>query len=63
MAKSRLKSKTNWTALGIAVLGVIEINYSLLKPLLGDWYGLSFIGVSVAMAVLREFTKEPVRDK
>lgn len=61
--KSRLKSKTNWTALAVSVLGVIEMNYPMLKPMLGDYYGLSFIAVGIVMAVLREFTKEPVRDK
>lgn len=62
MKKSRVKSKTNWTALAITLLGVVEMNYPLLKDLLGDWYGVSFIAVGVAMALLREFTKEPVRD-
>lgn len=62
MKKSRVKSKTNWTALAVAVLGVVEMNYPLLKGLLGDWYGISFIAVGIAMALLREFTKEPVRD-
>lgn len=62
MKKSRVKSKTNWTAIAIAALGVVEMNYPLLKSLLGDWYGVSFIAIGVAMALLREFTKEPVRD-
>jgi len=63
MKKSRLKSKTNWTALAIAALGVVDMNYPLLKSWLGDWYGVSYIAIGIAMAVLREFTKEPVRDK
>lgn len=63
MSKSRLKSKTNWTALAITILGVVDMNYPLLKSLLGDWYGLSYIAIGVTMAVLREFTKESVRDK
>lgn len=61
MSKPRYKSKTNLAALAIAVVGVIEINAPLLKPLLGDWYGVAFIGISVLMVLLREVTKEPIQ--
>ena len=61
MSKPRHKSKTNLTALAIAVIGVIEMNAPLLRPLLGDYYGVAFIAISIIMVLLREFTKEPIK--
>lgn len=61
MSKPRHKSKTNLTALAIAVIGVIEMNAPLLRPLLGDYYGVAFIAISIIMVVLREYTKEPIK--
>ena len=61
MSKPRHKSKTNLTAMAIAVIGVIEMNASLLRPLLGDYYGVAFIAISIVMVLLREFTKEPIK--
>lgn len=61
MSKPRYKSKTNLAALAIAVIGVIEMNAPLLRPLLGDYYGVAFIAISIIMVLLREFTKEPIK--
>ena len=61
MSKPRHKSKTNLAALAIAVIGVIEMNAPLLRPLLGDYYGVAFIAISIIMVVLREYTKEPIK--
>ena len=44
----------------ILVLGVLELNFQLLMPLLGQWYGLAFVAISVAGAVIRELTTKPV---
>jgi hypothetical protein len=59
----RLKSKTNLTAIAIAVLGVVETNAPMLRDLLGEWYGLTYVGIGVAMVILREVTKTPVTEK
>lgn len=58
--KPRIKSKTNWVGVLIAVLGIVEVNALMLQDLLGQWYGLTYIGIGVAMVVLREMTTEPV---
>ena len=58
--KSRIKSKTHWTAAAIAGLGMVETNFPMIRDYLGDYYGLSYIGIAVIMAVLREVTTEPV---
>ena len=58
--KPRYKSKTHIIAAIITGLGVIETNAPMVRELLGEWYGLSYIAIGVAMAVLREMTREPV---
>jgi hypothetical protein len=63
MLKQRLKSKTHLAALAVSALGIVEVNMGLLKGLLGDWYGVAFIGVAVLMHVLREMTTMPVEMK
>lgn len=60
MSKPKSKSKTIRTATIIAVLGVVEVNFGLLRDMLGDWYGVSYIAIAVIMAYLRTITKEPV---
>jgi hypothetical protein len=60
MAKPKLKSKTVSFALALGALGVIETNFHLLRDLLGDWYGVSFIAVSLATYYLRTITREPL---
>jgi len=58
-----LKSKTNWAALTVGVLGIVEMNAPMLQDMLGQWYGASFIGISVTMFVLRQMTTKPVSEK
>ena len=58
--KSRLKSKTHWTAMAVTALGAVETNAPMLREYLGDWYGLTYVGIGITMAVLREVTSEPV---
>lgn len=60
---ARLKSKTYRLQLAVLLLGVLEINFHLLQSYLGEWYGLSFVVISVAGAVMRELTKAPVGEK
>lgn len=60
---ARLKSKTYRLQLVVLLLGVLEINFHLLQQYLGDWYGLSFVVISVIGAVVRELTKAPVGAK
>lgn len=63
--KSRLSSNTYRVASVIAVLGVIETNLHLLQDLLGDYYGITYVGLAVVMMILREVTTKPLhgRDK
>ena len=58
--KARLTSKTYRLQMAILALGVLELNFHLLTPILGQWYGLAFIAISVAGAVIRELTTKPV---
>lgn len=60
---ARLKSKTYQLQLAVLLLGVLEINFHFLQSYLGEWYGLSFVVISVAGAVMRELTKAPVGAK
>jgi hypothetical protein len=60
MIKQRLKSKTHRAALAVSALGIVEVNMGLLQGILGDWYGVAFIGLAVVMHVLREVTTMPV---
>ena len=57
------KSRTYDFAGVLAVFGVIEMNLPLVKEQLGDWYGFIFIGVAVAVVLLRRVTTGPVGDK
>jgi len=63
-----LRSKTLRFAILLAVLGVLEVNGSLLRgflnPLLGEtWAGMVLLLVSVVVAVLRIVTTKPLADK
>lgn len=58
----RLKSRTNRFAIGLAVFGVVEANMPMLHDYLGEWYGLAFVAVAVAVGVLREVTTKPVTE-
>lgn len=62
------KSRTLMFALMLAVFGVLEISIgvlqSLLVPLVGEAaFGLFTVGVSIAVAVLRVVTVQPITDK
>ena len=61
IGKPRIKSRTNQAALVIALLGVLETNMGMMRELLGDYYGLTYVLIGAIMVILREVTKEPVR--
>ena len=61
--RQHLKSKTQWFNLALAVAGILELNFHLLRDNLGDWYGVAFILVSVIGAVLRSVTTEAINAK
>lgn len=60
---ARFKSKTYRLQFAVLLLGVLEINFHFLKDYLGDWYGLSFVAISVAGAIVREFTNQSLAAK
>ena len=55
-------SKTMDFAALLAVFGTIEQNLPMVKDMIGDNYGLVFIGVSVIVALLRMVTTKPLGD-
>jgi len=55
----RIKSKTYWLAIMVAV----SANLPGLRDILGDHYGLVSLVVAVLIAALREATKEPISAK
>ena len=61
--KQYFKSKTINTALIIAVLGVVELNFQYLQGMLGEYYGAAWIVFSMIMMVLRAVTTKPLQDK
>lgn len=58
-----LKSKTQLFNLAIAVIGVLELNFHLLRENLGEAYGIAFILVSIGGLVLRTITTESIDAK
>lgn len=59
----RLKSKTHiWHTL-VGLLGILEVNYGLLRDMLGEHYGWSYIVIMAMGYILREVTTKPVSDK
>jgi hypothetical protein len=63
-----LKSRTMLFALALAVFGVLEVSMgalqALLVPLMGESaFGLFTVGVSIAVAVLRVITTQPLNSK
>lgn len=59
----RLKSKTHiWSTL-IGLVGILEVNYGLMRDLLGEHYGWSYIVIMAIGYILREATTKPVSDK
>ena len=61
--KKRLSSKTYRAALLLSILGVVEVNFSLLQPMLGEYYGITYIITAAVFMVLRELTKDSIEDK
>ena len=61
--KQYFKSKTINTALIIAVLGVVELNFQYLQGMLGEYYGAAWIVFSMIMVALRAVTTKPLQDK
>lgn len=57
------KSRTLDTAVVIAILGIIEANFSLISDSLGEYQGFVYIGLSIVIAVLRMDTTGPIGDK
>jgi hypothetical protein len=61
--KQYLKSKTINTALIIALLGVLELNFQYLQGMLGEYYGATWIVYSMLMLVLRSMTTTSIDNK
>ena len=61
--KKYFKSKTINTALLIALLGVLELNFQYLQGVLGTYYGAAWIVFSMLMIVLRSFTTTSLDNK
>lgn len=57
------KSRTIKAATIISVLGVVELNFHLLQDMLGEYYGLSFIVLSIIMGLLRGVTTTSINEK
>lgn len=59
----RLKSKTHIFSTIVGLLGILEVNYGLLREMLGEHYGWSYIVIMAIGYILREITTKPVSDK
>ncbi|MCK4870760.1 MAG: hypothetical protein KAS93_06595 [Gammaproteobacteria bacterium] len=57
------KSKTVDATVIVGVLGVLETNFGMLKGLLGEWYGLSYVVLAVVFYILRKITTNPLGEK
>lgn len=58
-----MKSRTIWVNTLIAVLGFLELNLHLVQQNLGDWYGLTFIGIGILGIYLRAVTTKPLSER
>lgn len=58
--KKKRHSKTHWASLAITILGVLEVKFSLIQHLFGDYSGVSLILISIVMSVLRQYTAQPI---
>lgn len=58
-----IKSKTLWFNIVVAVLGIIEMNFSVLQPYLGEHYGIMFMFIAVVNVILRTVTTTSLKDK
>lgn len=63
MFKQILKSKTMVFNLLVAIGAVIEMNMSVLQPMLGDHYGIVFMFVALVNVILRSITTTSLKDK
>ncbi len=58
------KSKTMLFSFFLAVFGVLESDFGLLRELIGEhYYGLAFTSVAVIVASLRWATTSDLKDK
>lgn len=58
--KEWYKSSTVRTAIALGVLGIVEANFHMLEPILKDYQGLTYIGLSVVMMLLRIKTTQGI---
>ena len=58
-----LKSKTIGFSLILAILGTVEMNMPLIRDMLGEYYGVSFMVIAVCVAGLRAVTNKPLAEK
>ena len=61
--KKRAKSKTYYLALAVTGLGAVQTALPGIQDQLKDYYGFVTLGIGVAIAVLRELTKNAVDEK
>lgn len=62
MAKTRMQSKTHWTALAMVALAAVEAQGGALDLLFGDRAAAATLAIAaVVMAILREVTGTPIR--
>lgn len=64
MMTGMLKSKTMWFAAALALLGALEMQSALVRDLVGqENFGLVMLGISLATAILRVVTAQPLSEK
>jgi hypothetical protein len=64
IVKGAVKSKINWLALSLVVLGYMETKQDVLIQYVPQhWQGLVTMGIGAAVAVARFFTSESLADK
>jgi hypothetical protein len=62
--KGALKSKTNWLALALIVLGYFETKQALLLQYVPPhWQGLATMALGATLTVVRFFTSQSLTDK
>jgi hypothetical protein len=61
--KKRLKSKTYWKEIISGGLVLLEAQYGLLREILGEHYGWSYLAVMMVGFLVREITKKPIQEK
>jgi len=63
MISQRLKSKTYWLGLVVSTLGVIQMNWPEVQASLGAYAGWAYIGLGIAINIMRELTTGSLSDK